>query len=97
MTALQEGIIRTLSYKLHSGDTYTAPDPTKCRCRKFCPECLEGGVGVTETAAWQDSGWSEELRIDAYEEAVEVLEDVRDLLKISAVSFLVVSDSSCGG
>ena len=41
---------------------------------------------MTESESWKESGWSEDLRFDAYQEAAEVLEDVRDLMKISAVS-----------
>lgn len=47
---------------------------------------------MLESESWKESGWSEDLRIDAYEEADEVLEDVRDLMGIGAVScFLILS------
>lgn len=55
-----------------------------CHCKIFCPECQGGDV--LESESWKESGWSEDLRIDAYEEADEVLEDVRDLMGIGAVS-----------
>ncbi|EIM80415.1 uncharacterized protein STEHIDRAFT_172674 [Stereum hirsutum FP-91666 SS1] len=89
VTALQEGIIRTVSYKLHSGDTWTEPDPMNCHCKIFCPECQGGDV--LESESWKESGWSEDLRIDAYEEADEVLEDVRDLMGIGALSICAAS------